>query len=92
MNHKWLWFVAAVLAWLFGSGCVGGLPAKEFKELVSDPTVQETLRTYSQRTDITNPSMEFYIINGVGMRITGVIVRGEVTGENPPSPASQPSE
>lgn len=79
-NHKWLWLLAALLAWLFGGGCMASLPVEKFIEMMDKPAFQATLKEYAQRSDVTNPNVGVYWVTGVEIRVNGVIVRGETTG------------
>jgi hypothetical protein len=75
-------FILSLLGGCAGPGLLSSV-SNDIKELLKEPAVQATLQSYAARTDITNPTAGFYFVTGGELRLTGVIVRGEIGGSGP---------
>lgn len=85
----WLTVLCFIALCLGGSwGCTGpGLlsgVAGDMKEILKEPVVQATLQSWAAKADVTNPCIEFYFINGAGLRAPGFILRGDISGSGTP--------
>ena len=72
--------IATIVLLAVLTGCMGGLPVKDFAKMLDSPAVQATLEKWAGRSDITNPTVGFYFVTGGEVRLTGVIIRGEMEG------------
>jgi len=76
-----------IIAWALGFPlglalvcCAGCNPMHEMRLMLENPGVQSTLEKWSLEGDFTNPSIGFFLVNGGELRATGVIARGDISG------------
>ena len=74
---------AIILSTLLLTGCAGQMisPAMhDIVEIMKTPAIQATIKDWTANTDMTNPSIGFYMVTGGELRAGGIVIRGSANG------------